>query len=350
MHRYYEDASPDQNVEPNRVAPDASIVAIVTTRLIDTLLLLALPASGKSEIRRYLDSLPPTRLASELHLGPTIQLDDYPYVHLMRRISQELRAREAPPLFFVSDDLPMDEPLDWGVLQILLNEDYATIGVGLRTKPTSPAGWLFDRIDAARVTVGAPAALATLAPEVRAEVAAALDDEVGALWDHLAALEAADPVGATVVIEFARGGPEGTEPPITPPFGYEYALGLLSPEILRRAAILYVQVTPEESRRRNDDRGRPGLEGDASILHHGVPEAVMRGDYGIDDLRWLLARGGGIRITVERDGLTFEVPTAVFDNRVDHTSFLRDEPALWPPEAVARLHDELAIALGAVAG
>ena len=187
--------------------------------LIDTLLLLALPASGKSEIRRYLESLPAEVLATDLHLGPTIQLDDYPYVHLMRRISQELRALEAPPIFFVSDELPMAEPRDWGVLQILLNEDYATIGVGLGEEPASASEWLFERIDRARVAVGAPPAMSALAPEVRANVAAELDDEVRPLWHHLAALETADTAGATVVIEFARGGPEGTTPPIAPPFG-----------------------------------------------------------------------------------------------------------------------------------
>ena len=76
--------------------------------------------------------------------------------------------------------------------------------------------------------------------------------------------------------------------PIEPPHGYPYSLGQLSPEILDRASILYVWVTPEESRRRNNERARPGRDGDASILHHGVPEAVMLGDYGTDDLPWLM--------------------------------------------------------------
>jgi hypothetical protein len=320
----------------------------VNGRLIDTLLLLALPASGKSEIRRYLGSVPQSVLAADYHLGPTIQLDDYPYVHLMRRISQELRARGEAPRFFVSDDLPMDEPLDWGTLMILINEDYAAIGVGVGDKPASPAEWLFDRIDRARVSVGAPPALATLSPEVRASIATALDAEADELWVQLSALGEVDPAGATVVIEFARGGPEGSVPPIAPPFGYEYALGLLSPQILCRAAILYVQVTPEESRRRNDDRGQPGRQGDASILYHGVPDAVMRGDYGMDDLLWLVSQGDGDEIVVERDGHTYRLPTAVFDNRVDQTSFLRDDPRTWPPQAVARLHADLGAALNAL--
>src|SRR6185295_16012024 len=83
---------------------------------LDVLLLLALPASGKSEIRRYLAHQTPERSRADFHLGDTVQLDDYPYVHMMRRVSQELRKRGADGIFFDSDDLPMKEPLDWGVL------------------------------------------------------------------------------------------------------------------------------------------------------------------------------------------------------------------------------------------
>src|SRR5215510_6941663 len=72
------------------------------SRLIDVLLLFALPASGKSEVRRYLASLSPEQCRDELHLGPTAQLDDYPYVHLMRRVSQELRKRGGDGVFFDS--------------------------------------------------------------------------------------------------------------------------------------------------------------------------------------------------------------------------------------------------------
>src|SRR5215831_15371263 len=94
------------------------------SRILDLVLLLALPASGKSEVRRYLASLPPERSAGEMHLGPTTQLDDYPYVHMMRRVSQELRRLGQDGVFFDSDDLPMKEPRDWGTLIELINEDF----------------------------------------------------------------------------------------------------------------------------------------------------------------------------------------------------------------------------------
>src|SRR5439155_10257299 len=97
------------------------------SRVIDVLLLLALPASGKSEVRRYLAHLTPEQCRDDFHIGPTVQLDDYPCVHMMRRVSQELRARGQDGVFFDSDDQPMKEPRDWGTLVELLNEDYADL-------------------------------------------------------------------------------------------------------------------------------------------------------------------------------------------------------------------------------
>ena len=61
---------------------------------LETVLLLALPASGKSEVRRYLNHLTPEQRSGDFHLGPTVQLDDFPYVHMMRRIDDELLAPE----------------------------------------------------------------------------------------------------------------------------------------------------------------------------------------------------------------------------------------------------------------
>src|ERR1700694_5225293 len=109
--------------------------------IIDTLLLLALPASGKSEVRRYLAVLSPEACRSDFHLGHTVQLDDYPYVHLMRRISQELRAQAQDPVFFESDAHSMSEPRDWGTLIELLNEDYDDLVQRRRPAPASAAEW-----------------------------------------------------------------------------------------------------------------------------------------------------------------------------------------------------------------
>ena len=50
-------------------------------------LLQALPASGKSEVRNFMAHVEPGRLQEEFHIGENLQLDDFPYVHMMRRRS-----------------------------------------------------------------------------------------------------------------------------------------------------------------------------------------------------------------------------------------------------------------------
>ena len=310
------------------------------TRTIDTLLLLALPASGKSELRRYLAHLDLQVAAEDLHLGPTVQLDDYPYVHMMRRIAQELTLMAEDPMFFTDDASSFTEPQDWGTLIQLLNEDYGLLGTKL-VSPESAALWLFDRLDRARSAVGALPGLGMLDTRARRRLAAALEEEALELWTDLADSVESWSDGDTVVIEFARGGPDGAAMPLTPPLGYAYSLGELSEDIVARSSILYVWVAPEESRRRNDERARPGRAGDASTLHHGVPEAVMLGDYGSDDLPWLIEKGGGETVPVETGGSPAQVPVAVFDNRSDHTSFLREDPERWPVAAISALHSEL---------
>ena len=306
-------------------------------RTIDTLLLLALPASGKSELRRYLAHLEPEIAERDLHLGPTVQLDDYPYVHLMRRISEELFLMGEPTVFFPARNRAFSDPWDWGTLIHLLNEDYAMLGTAL-PRPDSAANWLFDRLDRAREKVGIAPAMRLLGPDARGRLVEALEDEAAVLWTDLSWTCSSWTDGATVVIEFARGGPEGVDTPLPPPYGYAYALAELSDEMKRRASILYVWVTPEESRRKNAERARPGREGDASILFHGVPEEVMLREYGVDDFVWLTESNGGGSIAVGGDGTVRSLPVAVFDNRADRTSFLRGDPDAWPQDEIAALH------------
>jgi hypothetical protein len=312
------------------------------------LLLLALPASGKSELRRYLASVDDDAAARDFGLGPTVQLDDYPYVHLMRRINEEVLRLGGPPVFYVSSDGPFLEGGDWATLIELVNEDYAALGTA-PSVPAEPTAWLLERFDRARQRVGLISPFDELPEEVLIAIAAELDDEVAEFdRERIAMLASYEPGVSTVLIEFARGGPEGTEPPLPDPHGYAFSLRYLSPDILRRASALYVWVTPQESRRRNDDRAIPGLEGDASILHHGVPEVVMRGDYGVDDFLWLMEHGEGNAISIDTGIGVFRIPAAVFDNRVDHTSFLRTDHSEWDTELVAELHTALTDSFGAL--
>jgi hypothetical protein len=312
----------------------------VTNRL-DTLLLLALPASGKSELRRYLAWVDPEKALQDFGVGPTVQLDDYPYVHLMRRISQELRRLDAAPVFFAADDQPFLDGRDWATLIELVNEDYAALGTEPAV-PVQPTSWILARFDRARRAAGIVPPFDGVPDEVVTAMGTVLDNEVAEFArERTATLASYEPGVSTVLIEFARGGPEGTQPPLADPHGYAFSLRHLSDDILRRASVLYVWVTPDESRRRNDERAQPGRAGDASILHHGVPESVMRGEYGSDDFHWLLGQGGGSTITVEAGMGTHDLPAAVFDNRIDHTSFLRADHDEWDPGQVDALRTEL---------
>jgi hypothetical protein len=321
--------------------------------ILKTLLLLALPASGKSEVRRYLGHLTPEQCRDELHLGPTVQLDDFPYVHLMRRIDDELVAVGQPRVYFVAADRPMSDPRDWGTLIALINEDHADLEAKRAYGPAytgaTAAALLLDRLEAASAAVGIAPRLAGLAPEARLALEGRLEAEAREQLEEKAKGYPDTLEGKTLVVEFARGGPDGASLPLSPPLGYRHSLALLSRPLLETASILYVWVTPEESRRKNQARTNPDDPG--SILHHGVPLEVMLKDYGTDDMTWLEehARKPGT-VTVEAHGAVFDLPIARFDNRVDKTSFLRAPPAEWRAEDVAAIHAGLAGALGRLAG
>lgn len=309
--------------------------------MIDTLLLLALPASGKSEVRRYLEHLPADVAAADMGLRPTIQVDDYPYVHLMRRISEEQVAAGLEPSFFASSDSPFLHPGDWLTLIHLVNEDVAGLGTLTEHDPDPVA--LLDRFDRARAAAG----LTETAPDDRDTVAAGISEDAADLAAGLPVVDGDTLAASSLLIEFARGGPEGADMPLDAPLGYRHSLAALDEPILATASILYVWVTPEDSRRRNRERAIPGPDGDASILHHGVPEVVMRNDYGTDDIDWLEETSPVAgTISVDRGDLGRDrLPFARFDNRNDLTSFLREDVSAWSDEDVTRLHDSLSAAM-----
>ncbi len=318
------------------------------SKIFDTVLLLALPASGKSEVRRYLASLPPDRCRSEFHMGPTVQLDDFPYVHLMRRIDDEAEALGQPRIFFEAPDRSFRSGHDWGTLIHLINEDYADLVSKKRIEPDSAAQYYFDRIDAASNRVGLPARMAALDPTLRGRLRERIEQEAREMLQEKMDNYPDTLEGKTLVIEFARGGPDGADMPLPEPHGYRYSLAQLSPELLEKSVILYVWVTPEESRRKNFDRADPDDPG--SILHHGVPLAVMMGEYGCDDMTWLeenSTRPGTVE--VHAHGKTYFLPIGRFDNRVDKTTFLREPQESWDPEAVRQVHEGLKAAMDKIA-
>ena len=333
----------------------------MSAQILDTVLLFSLPASGKSEVRRYLASLTPEQAERDFHMGPTLQLDDYPYVHFMHRIDDELKANGLPYAFYRGPHRAFQDEWEWAALVELLNDDFDDLINGRQTQVSSAAQHLFDRMDAAHALVGLPEHMGELPYRVRKRIAEAMEAECRAELDAKNATCSRDPKGKTVVIEAARGGPNGAAFPLTPPVGYQAAFQQLSEQILSRASVLYIWVDPEESRRKNIERGRP--DGQGSILHHSVPMEVMLGQYGCDDMAWLLEQSDKPNtVRVERifadhapDGSVnyrdrvFHLPTARFDNRKDLTTFVRGDRSTWKQGDVKALHDGLAQAFSLLA-
>ena len=305
-----------------------------------TVLLVALPASGKSEVRNFMAQMDPARLSEEFHIGHNLQLDDFPYVHIMRRIDEELVKLGEPHLFYRSLEKPFRNDYDWGTLTQLLNEDYHDLIGRVRVTPQSDAMYLFERIDRAGMMAGIAPRMAMLDAELREKIAAALEDEARGMREEKEAQYTDDFTGKTIVIECARGGADGSPLPLRDPFGYQYTMRMFSPDLLEDAAILYIWVTPQESRRKNNERANPDDPG--SNLFHGVPMEVMLGDYGTDDMQYLMEHAERKHtLTVTQYERTLHVPIGGFDNRVDKTSFLRGDKADWEEERIAEVTEAI---------
>jgi len=112
----------------------------------------------------------------------------------------------------------------------------------------------------------------------------------------------------TAFIEFSRGAEHG---------GYREAYPHLSDEILKKAAIFYIDVPWEESLRKNRKRFNP--EKPDSILEHGLPDKKLERLY--KDVDWPEFKGTDPEyITVKGQ----KVPYVVLDNNQDITT-PRDE-------------------------
>jgi hypothetical protein len=108
--------------------------------------------------------------------------------------------------------------------------------------------------------------------------------------------------GKTTLVEFARGGDNGI---------YE-ALSFLHEDILKRASLVYIKVSYEESVRKNRRRARPGEE--HSILYHSLPDEKMEFYYKTNDWEKLAAKDPNF---IEVKG--FRIPYAVFENEPEKT-------------------------------
>ena len=126
---------------------------------------------------------------------------------------------------------------------------------------------------------------------------------------------------STAVVEFARGSEHG---------GYSQAFEHLSDQIISRASILYIQVSYEESLRKNRKRFNP--QRPDSILEHALSDEKLAQLYRDDD--WAAFSAG------DPDFLTVQsirVPYVVFENEDDVTTGKLDELATRLEDVLGRL-------------
>jgi len=206
-----------------------------------TLLLIARPAAGKSEIIHYLQNTPMDERIGKFHIGTFEEVDDFPML--------------------------------WAWF-----EEYALLEkMGHPRLHTSPDGYFKYRY------------LWDL-----------LIERIGLEYQKLMR----DFSGDTVILEFSRGSDHG---------GYQSAFNHLTDEILENLAILYINVSWEESLRKNQRRFNPDRPD--SILEHGLPDEKLEKMYRETD--WdALTEGHSKRIPIR----SYAVPYAVFENEDDITT------------------------------
>lgn len=219
--------------------------------ILDILILIGRPASGKSEIIDYLTRTPVAQRREEFHIGEMDIRDDFPMLwawfeedSLLSKSLRQPRLHTDPQGYFLY-------PYLWHVLIERLGLEYAKL---VRGNPD------YHRTH-------------------------------------------------TAVIEFARGTEHG---------GYAEAFQHLPDEVLRRAAILYVNVPYEESLRKNRRRFNPDRPD--SILEHALPDAKLERLYRDDDWAEVsAAHPDTIAIG------SFAVPYTVFENADDVTTGKPDQ-------------------------
>lgn len=108
----------------------------------------------------------------------------------------------------------------------------------------------------------------------------------------------------TTLVEFSRGSEHG---------GYRSAFAHLTPEMLGKMAVLYLDVSWEESLRKNRKRANPDKPD--SILQHSLADAKLERLY--KEIDWQeVSRPDPHFLNIQG----FKVPYAVFDNSDDVTT------------------------------
>lgn len=214
-------------------------------KIFQTILLIARPAAGKSEIIAYLKSIPLNERISRFHIGKLDEIDDFP------------------------------------MLWTWFEEDALLKKMGQPQLHTDQDGYFLKRYF-----------WDLLIERIGLEYLKKLRDIPGYNEDY------------TTLVEFSRGSEHG---------GYCSAFAHLSPELIEKMAILYVDVSWEESLRKNRKRFNPARPD--SILEHGLSDDKLERLYKESD--WEAVSNG------HKDYLPiqgYKVPYVVFNNNDDLTS------------------------------
>ena len=108
----------------------------------------------------------------------------------------------------------------------------------------------------------------------------------------------------TAILEFARGSQHG---------GFQEAFNYFTKEVLEAGAVLYIDVSFEESLRKNRRRFNPDKP--HSILEHGLPDEKLKEMYEKSDWKDFSSKDDSF-LTVNN----VEIPYAVFNNHDDVTT------------------------------
>ena len=333
-------------------------------KVLPILMFCALPASGKSESRRFFKSLTKEEMA-QFHLGDsTTQVDDYPYVDALEKIDVFCKETLGKTVFKDPNTRLFLYGYDWGTLTYLINDDYLDIKKLDKKIPpeyeADPVKWLFKRYDDASEKTGhIPRRFEELEKnedkdkfqEFKKKCYNLCKTLLHDKYDNIPeSLE-----GKTIVFEFSRGGAKGSTFPLVAPKGYEYTLSLFDDDILNNANILYIWVTPEQSFQKNKQRELEGLQGKSQTvstqlsLNHGVPDSVMNNEYGCDDFEYLMSLSkDGKYLPIKKNGKEFKVKAGRLDNRTDLTSDFRKPQKDWTKEQIAKMTEAMVKAFDAL--
>jgi hypothetical protein len=182
------------------------------------LLVLGRPACGKSEFIDFLKHSPEDMRRERLHIGRFEEVDDFPWIW---------------------EKFQDDAIWERAGYQRLYTQEYMPGNPGMSPKGAALFDWCMHKFND------------VIARQYLSRTEFYRD--------------------STLLIEFSRGGADG----------FRRALGVLDPAILQQSAVFYIQVTREESWRRNVARYQEKLK--HSILAHMVPRETYDYFYDVND-------------------------------------------------------------------